>query len=71
MHARPSAKSADAVALKGFAKKLSSTIDLAQEVFDSLEGIVRHYDNEEDLPAPVVIARNALIGAEGRKINAH
>jgi hypothetical protein len=36
LHAGPSAESADAAALRGFAEKASSTVDLAQEVFDSM-----------------------------------
>ncbi len=68
--ASPSAESANDASLRGFAEKVSNTFDLAHEVFDSLEGIVRHYDNDEDLSAPAVIARNALIEAEGRMINA-
>ena len=67
----PSAESADAVALKGFAEKASATVDLAQEVFDNLEGIARHYDDIEDVSTPTVTARNALIRAEGRLVNAH
>jgi hypothetical protein len=43
---------------------------LSQEVFDSLEGIVRGYDNEEGFSAPAVAARNAFIRTEGRLINA-
>jgi len=70
LHASPSAESSDAAALRGFAEKASNTVDLAQEVFDSLEGIVRTYDNEENFEAPAVASRNALIKAEGRLINA-
>ena len=70
LHAGPSTQSVDAAALRVFAEKASNTVDLAQEVFDSLEGIVRHYDNDEDLLAPAITTRNALIKAEGRMINA-
>jgi len=38
-----SAESANAATLIGFAEKVSSTVDLAQEVFE--EKIVCHYDN--------------------------
>jgi hypothetical protein len=55
-------------ALVGFAEKASNTVDLAQEVFDNLEGIVRVYDNDEDFTTLAVAARNALIMAEGRLI---
>ncbi len=41
LHACPSVESADAAALKGLAEKASNTTDLAQEYFESLEGIVR------------------------------
>jgi hypothetical protein len=68
--ARPSAEFAEDAALRGFAEKASVTLDLAQEVFDNLEGIVRHYDDIEEVSAPAVTARNALIRAEGRLINA-
>ena len=68
--ARPSAESADAAALRGFAEKASATIDLAREVFDSLESIERHYDDNEDVSAPAVTTRNALIRAERRMMNA-
>ncbi len=61
MPAGHSAESAEAAALRGFAEKSSVTVDLAQEVVDNLEGIVRHYDEEEDVSAPAVTARNALI----------
>ena len=66
LSAGPSAESVDAAALRGFAEKASVTLDLAHEVFDSLEGIVRHYDDSEDVSTPAVTARNALIRAEGR-----
>ena len=66
----PSAESANATALRGLGEKALATVELAQEVFDSLEGIVRHYDDSEDVSAPAVTARNALIKAEGRLINA-
>ena len=66
----PSAESSDAAALRGFAEKASNMVDLAHAVFDTLEGIVRVYDNEEDLTTPEVAARNTLIMAEGRLINA-
>ena len=69
--ASPSAESADVATLRGFAKKASATVDLAQEVFDNLERIVRHYDDNEDISAPTITARNTLIRAEGRMINAH
>ena len=69
--AGPSAELANATALGGFAEKASAIVDLAQEVFDNLEGIVRHYDDIEDVSAPAVTVRNALIRAEGRMINAH
>ena len=65
-----SAESADVAALRGFAEKASATFDLAQEVFDNLDEVVRHYDNDEDVSAPAVTARNALVKAEGRLINA-
>ncbi len=68
--AGPSVESADAAALTGFVEKALVTIDLAQEVFDNQEGIVRHYDDNENVLAPVVIAKNALIKAKGRLINA-
>ena len=47
--ADPYAESSDAAALRGFAEKASNKVDLAQQVFDCLEGIVRVYDNDEDL----------------------
>ena len=65
LHARPSAE------LDVSLQKASATIDLAQKVLDNLEGIVRHYDDNEDVSAPAVMARNALIRAEGRLVNAH
>ena len=68
--ASPSAESANAAALGGFAEKVSATFDLAQEVFDSLESIVRHYDDNEDVLAPALTARNALIKAERCLMNA-
>ena len=64
VHAGPSAEYADVAALKGLAEKASATVDLAQEVFDCLESIVRHYDDIEDVSAPAVTARNTLIRAE-------
>jgi hypothetical protein len=70
VHASPFAESSDAAALRGFIEKGSNTADLAQEVFDSLEGIVRVYDNKENFTTPAVAARNALVRAEGRLINA-
>ena len=66
----PSLESADDAALRGFVEKASTTIDLAQEVFDNLESIVRHYDDNEGVSAPAVIARNGLIMAKGRMMNA-
>ena len=69
--AGPSAESADASALRGFDEKAPITFHLAQTVFDSLEGIVRHYDDDEDISAPAVTARNALTRTKGRMINAH
>ena len=66
----PSVESADAAVLRGFVEKASPTVDLAQEVFDGLEEVVRHYDNDEDVSAPAITARNALVRAEGRLINA-
>ena len=71
LHGSPSAESSDDAALRGFAKKASNMVDLAQEVFDSLEEIVRVYDNDEDFTTPAVAARNARIRAEGRLVNAH
>ena len=68
--ASPSAESADDAALRGSAEKASNTVDLEQEVFDILKGIVCHDDNDKDLSAPTITARNALIRAEGRLINA-
>ena len=68
--AGPYAESANAAALRGFAEKASATVDLAQQVFDDLDEFVRHYDNDEDVSAPVVTARNALVRAEGRLFNA-
>jgi len=68
--ASPSVESVNAAALRGFAEKASNTVDLAQVFFDNLEGIVRYYDNDDGLSAPAVIARNALITAERRMINA-
>ena len=62
--AGPSAESADDAALRSFAEKAPATVDLAQEVFDSLEEVVRHYNNDEDVSAPAVMARNALVKAE-------
>ena len=47
--AGPSAELADVAALRGFAEKASATVDLAQKAFDNLEGIVRHYDDSEDV----------------------
>ena len=44
--AGPSAESADAAALRGFAEKASDAVDLAQDAVDSLERDVRHYDEE-------------------------
>jgi hypothetical protein len=66
----PSAESTNAAALRGFAEKASATVDLAEEVVDNLKGIVCHYDDNEDVLAPAVTARNALIRVEGRLINA-
>jgi ABC-type uncharacterized transport system substrate-binding protein len=70
LHADPSAESSNAVDLRGFAKTTSNTVDLAQEVFDNVEGIVRVYDNEEDFTSPDVAKINALIKAKGRMISA-
>ena len=52
------------------AEKASAIVDLAQEVFDNLEEVVRHYDNDEDVSVQTITARNALVRAEGRLINA-
>ena len=68
--AGPSAESADVAALRGFAEKASVTVDLAQDAVDSLERDVRLYDEQEDVTAPAITARNALIRAEGRLQNA-
>ncbi len=68
--AGPSAESANAAALRGFAEKASFTVDLAQDAVDSLERDVCHYDEEEDVTATAVTARNALIRAKGRLMNA-
>ena len=70
MHACPSAEFANVAALRGFAEKASATIDLEREVFDSLDSIVRHYDDKEDVSAPAVTASYAIIRAEGRMRNA-
>jgi hypothetical protein len=61
----PSVESSDAAALKGFAETTSNTVDLAKEVFDSLEGDVRVYDIDENFSAPTIAARSARIMAEG------
>ncbi len=47
-----------------------ASVEKAQEVFDSFEGIVRSFDAEEDFSARAMEARNAILRAEQRLIAA-
>jgi len=54
----------DVVALRGFGEKSSVEIDMAQEIFEGLEGIVRVFVLEDNFSPEAMAARADILRAE-------